>query len=509
MSTPNMTGTERRRSLLLAGVALLAACGGSGGTDPGPPPPTGVSLAPRNGDQQGPTGEPLPVPYVLRVTSAGAPAVGARVRWSVPAGGGTLRDTTTVTDANGDVRGTHVLGAPGAQRVDVEVLDAAGTAVVASTSFRSVARDTLPLEPVAEIAGPPYIHDTFVRDGFAFVCAWSTGLIIYDVGNGAYGGAPSRPVEVSRIAIPSIVTNGPVNVHNAWWYWSAGGEKRYVFVGEERAGTVGSTSSGGLYVVDVSNLRAPVLAASFRTPPAENSGAHNFWVDEAAGVLYAAFYNGGVYAFDVRGTLSGDLAGRVLAVRTFGAGSTYTWGVMQAGQRLYVADMLTGLWQLDLAGAATPLRVAGGGNNVPERYTSDLWIAGNGYAYTGTWGSLPRGGAGGLRGNMVKVWQVDGGSGAVTLVDSVAAPGATNVGDIEVSDDGQLLMFPTEVGAGAATTYWYRLTDPRRPALRAQVLLNGVHTATFARIRGRQYAFLVQNPPSPSVQIYDVTALGR
>ena len=32
---------------------------------------------------------------------------------------------------------------------------------------------------------PAYgIHDTYVRDGLAFVFAWNTGVIIYDVGNG-------------------------------------------------------------------------------------------------------------------------------------------------------------------------------------------------------------------------------------------------------------------------------------------------------------------------------------
>ena len=31
------------------------------------------------------------------------------------------------------------------------------------------------------------IHDTYVRDGLAFVFAWNTGVIIYDVGNGIRG----------------------------------------------------------------------------------------------------------------------------------------------------------------------------------------------------------------------------------------------------------------------------------------------------------------------------------
>ena len=35
------------------------------------------------------------------------------------------------------------------------------------------------------------------------------------------------------------------------------------------------------------------------------------------------------------------------------------------------------------------LSVAGGGNNVPDRYSTDLWIHGC-YAYTGTWGASRR-----------------------------------------------------------------------------------------------------------------------
>ena len=31
------------------------------------------------------------------------------------------------------------------------------------------------------------------------------------------------------------------------------------------------------------------------------------------------------------------------------------------------------------------LHVAAGGDNVPDRYSSDLWVHGD-YAYTGTWG---------------------------------------------------------------------------------------------------------------------------
>ena len=55
---------------------------------------------------------------------------------------------------------------------------------------------------VAQVPIPPQygIHDTYLRDGFALACAWNTGLIIYDVGNGVRGGSPSNPVEVSRMS---------------------------------------------------------------------------------------------------------------------------------------------------------------------------------------------------------------------------------------------------------------------------------------------------------------------
>ena len=41
--------------------------------------------------------------------------------------------------------------------------------------------------------------------------------------------------------------------------------------------------------------------------------------------------------------------------------------------------------------------MVGGGNNVPERYSSDLWVHGS-YAYTGTWGFRSQ------LGNVLNVW---------------------------------------------------------------------------------------------------------
>jgi hypothetical protein len=103
-------------------------------------------------------------------------------------------------------------------------------------------------------------------------------------------------------------------------------------------------SSGDIHVVDVSDLRRPVEVASFHL---DGAGTHNFWMDEPSQVLYAAYYNGGVVALDVSGTLQGDLSHRLLAeIRPGGDGNTYSWGVQLAGGSLYAIDMLSGLWQL-------------------------------------------------------------------------------------------------------------------------------------------------------------------
>jgi hypothetical protein len=193
---------------------------------------------------------------------------------------------------------------------------------------------------------PDYgIHDTYVRDGLAFVFAWNTGMILYDVGNGLVGGSPGQPREVSRI-LPSAdgVANGAV-VHNGWWFHNpVSGENRYLFIGQEGAGVIGSQSSGDIHVIDVQNLSHPTEVAFFHL---DGAGTHNFWMDEQRQILYAAYYNAGVIALDVSGQLSGDLSQRLISqLQLGGPGDTYTWGVQLQGGSLYASDMLSGLWQL-------------------------------------------------------------------------------------------------------------------------------------------------------------------
>jgi hypothetical protein len=213
-----------------------------------------------------------------------------------------------------------------------------------------------PREVAVRQMGNPFIHDVFVRDGLLFTALWNAGLSIWDVGGGGLGGSPADPREIGNVR-----TVGG-SVHNVWWFHNpVNGERRYAFVGEERPGTIGSTSAGDLHVVDVSDMAAPREVAVYRVPGA---GAHNFWMDEASGILYAAFYNGGVRALDVRGDLGTctdeqrmpdgrcDLArmGREVATFLLDVGRpVYVWGVQWVGNHLYASDMLNGLWKLDVS----------------------------------------------------------------------------------------------------------------------------------------------------------------
>jgi len=434
--------------------------------------------------QSGVTGQPLSIPLsVLARDAHGNPTPDRAVDWLRVAGSGTLAASQTLTDPAGVTRVGYTLG-PTAGVEAITATLAVGS--VPAVRFTATAAGQLLLVAQVPIPANYGIHDTFVRDGLAFVNAWDTGVMIFDVGNGIGSGNPSSPQWVSTIA-----TVGG-NAHNSWWFHNPNtSEKKYLFVGQEGSGTIGSSSSGDIHVVDVTNLMNPVEVATYRLAGA---GTHNFWMDEQAAILYAAYYNGGVVALDVSGTLTGDLAGRELDRLQPGAGNTYTWGVQLYNGSLYASDMLSGFWQLT---ATAPLGVVGGGNNVPERYGSDLWVHGS-YAYTGTWGTRS------APGNAVKIWRL-GAGGAPTLVDSIVQTGVGTVSDVEVSPDGKLLMFSAENGSQAGL-HLYALTNPARPTFVARALVStGLHTATFGTIGGRLYAFAARNPLDPALLIFDVT----
>jgi hypothetical protein len=208
-----------------------------------------------------------------------------------------------------------------------------------------------PTQVFTATMGNPFVHDVFVRDGILITALWNDGITIWDIG-GVGAGTVANP-----IALGNVRTVGG-KAHNVWWFHNAAtGEKRYVFVGEEGPGAIGVQSSGDIHVLEVSNLASPHEVAFFHV---DGAGTHNFSVDEDHGILYAAYYNGGVRAIDVNGNLSScagseksadgrcDLAamGRELGHGPTGAGPIYIWGVQLAGSSLYASDMLNGIWKL-------------------------------------------------------------------------------------------------------------------------------------------------------------------
>lgn len=230
-----------------------------------------------------------------------------------------------------------------------------------STRARIVVVDlsnpSAPREVYTKVVGNPFVHDTFVRDGLLFVALWDDGLQVWDLGGCGTGASPSNPV-----VLGGVKTLGG-QVHNVWWYHDPNGGKRFAFVGQEGPGAIGTLSTGDIHVVDVSDFSQPKEVAFYHV---DGAGTHNFSVDEAKGILYAAYYNGGVRAVDIRGDLAScptsqqvtnanplvtrcDLkkGGREMGIGLLNQGrQVYVWGVDLLNGSVYASDMLNGIWKL-------------------------------------------------------------------------------------------------------------------------------------------------------------------
>ena len=218
---------------------------------------------------------------------------------------------------------------------------------------------TAPRQVFVKIAGAPFVHDTYQRNGILFVGLWNDGVDIWDIGGCGTGASPENPRTLGNVK-----TVGG-QVHNIWWYHDTNGSKRFAFVGEEGPGSIGSNSRGDIHVIDITEPTAPKEVAFYHV---DGAGTHNFSVDESNGVLYAAFYNAGVRAIDVRGDLgtcganqkTTDASGLVrcdlrLMGRELSLGlaalnrNVYVWGVQYLNGSVYASDMLSGVWKLQAA----------------------------------------------------------------------------------------------------------------------------------------------------------------
>ena len=132
-------------------------------------------------------------------------------------------------------------------------------------------------------------------------------------------------LDLKFVVVGRVQTVGG-QTHNAW-YWPAAG---YVFVGEE------SGRPGEVHVVDVSDPSNPVEVATFGV---SGASALNFWLDEARGILYVAWYNGlEIRAIDVSGELLGrlDTQGREVGRIAFSDG--FTWAPQLHDGLVYVSE---------------------------------------------------------------------------------------------------------------------------------------------------------------------------
>ena len=239
-------------------------------------------------------------------------------------------------------------------------IDPSGAAIPARLVIVDLSTPASPKQVFVKIAGTPFVHDTFQRDGLLFVALWDDGVDIWDIGGCGTGASPENP----RV-IGNVKTIGG-QVHNIWWYHDPNGSKRFAFVGEEGAGTIGTSSRGDVHVIDISDPSAPTEVAFYHV---DGAGTHNFSVDEANGILYAAYYNGGVRALDIRGDLAVcptnqqavdqatgrtrcdlRLMGRELAIGLAAVGrAVYVWGVQYSSGNVYASDMINGIWKLGAA----------------------------------------------------------------------------------------------------------------------------------------------------------------
>ena len=307
-----------------------------------------------------------------RLLVVGTESVGSLVIYSLadPAHPKLLKSYTSPNLTNG-VHTAQVSRVGGRLYAFCSVNRAAGTP--ARLTIVDITDPASPRDVWSQAMGAPFVHDVFVRDGVLFTALWHEGVGVWDLGGLGRGGTVGAPVRVGAVrTTPSDPGAGP-SVHNVWWLHQ-GGAKRYLVVGEEltTGATIGNgVSAGDIHVVDVGGLSNPALWREVAGYRVSGAGAHNFSVDEGRGILYAAYYGGGVRALDVRGDLGTCTAAQKFADgrcdlakmgREFGvaldrdplttdprngvAYEPFIWGVEYRDGIVLASDMYGGLWKL-------------------------------------------------------------------------------------------------------------------------------------------------------------------
>jgi hypothetical protein len=209
-----------------------------------------------------------------------------------------------------------------------------------------------------------YVHDLDIVDGILYASYWNDGLVILDIGNGKWGGTPTKPVMISQFKynLDSLYkdvedASAPGFARGTHTAWRQRGGK-YVFIADEvyRNGSVQGAKDassdrmyGTLQVLDVSDIEHP-RAVAWYTP--EMGGVHNVW--QVADTLYLGAYDAGFHVFDISGELMGDLKAQHREIASLNTAdmngavqnAAFDWGVVVNPKDglAYVNDFNNGLW---------------------------------------------------------------------------------------------------------------------------------------------------------------------
>jgi len=232
---------------------------------------------------------------------------------------------------------------------------------------------------MADIRNPRYVseynhpdsrvHDVWVHDGIAYSSEWGTGVVAVDVGNGRYGGSITQPKLISTYATSSGRT------HEVFPYFPEGTGKVYLFLGDEimtrqgkawagttrplnEKGGVPLTMAGYTHIVDFTDPLNPRSVARYENP---EFGTHDIIVED--GILYQAYYDGGLRVVDVSGELLGNLArqAREIAIykpydpNGFIANSPMVMNANPWKGHIFFTDFNSGLWSAKLVPRNSPI----------------------------------------------------------------------------------------------------------------------------------------------------------
>jgi len=232
---------------------------------------------------------------------------------------------------------------------------------------------------MADIRNPKYVseynhpessvHDVWVHDGIAYSSEWGTGVVAVDVGNGKYGGTLQQPKLINTYATSSGRT------HEVYPYFPEGTGKVYLFLGDEimtrrgkawagttrplnEKGGVPLTMAGYTHIVDFTDPLNPKSVARYENP---EFGTHDIIVED--GILYQAYYDGGLRVVDVSGELLGNLARqhREIAVYKpyapdgFIANSPMVMNANPWKGHIFFTDFNSGLWAAKLLPKNAPV----------------------------------------------------------------------------------------------------------------------------------------------------------